>query len=101
MGIRSWQQVDLDTALDLIDEELSLKVDEVALHEASLDDAVRAYFRDISRVRLLTAAEEVELAQQIEPGSEAARRRMIESNLRLVVPVAKKYSNRGLSLLDL
>jgi len=91
----------LDTALDLIDEEPSLKADEEALDEASLDDAVRAYFRDISRVRLLTAAEEVELAKQIEAGSEAARRRMIESNLRLVVSVAKKYSNRGLSLLDL
>ena len=93
--------MDLDTALDLIDEEPSLKADEEALDEASLDDAVRAYFRDISRVRLLTAAEEVELAKQIEAGSEAARRRMIESNLRLVVSVAKKYSNRGLSLLDL
>src|SRR5215831_11939125 len=75
--------------------------EEQQLDEASLDDAVRAYFRDISRVRLLTAAEEVELAQQIEAGSEAARRRMIESNLRLVVSVATKYINRGLSLLDL
>jgi RNA polymerase primary sigma factor len=93
--------VDLDTALDLIDEEPSLKADEEAVDEASLDDAVRAYFRDISRVRLLTAPEEVELAKQIEAGIEAARRRMIESNLRLVVSVAKKYSNRGLSLLDL
>src|SRR5215470_8541848 len=70
--------------------------EEQQLDEASLDDAVRAYFRDISRVRLLTAAEEVELAQQIEAGSEAARRRMIESNLRLVVSVAKKYGNLGL-----
>ena len=96
--------MDLDSALDLIDEEPSLKAEEEQqqqLDEASLDDAVRAYFRDISRVRLLTAAEEVELAKQIEAGVEAARRRMIESNLRLVVSVAKKYSNRGLSLLDL
>lgn len=51
--------VDLDTALDLIDEEPSLKVDEEVLDEVSLDDAVRAYFRDISRVRLLTAAVDV------------------------------------------
>ncbi len=94
--------MDLDSALDLIEEEPSLKAEEEQqLDEASLDDAVRAYFRDISRVRLLTAAEEVELAKQIEAGSDAARRRMIESNLRLVVSVAKKYSNRGLSLLDL
>jgi RNA polymerase primary sigma factor len=97
--------VDLEATLDLIDEDPSLKADEgemeAAVVDAGLDDAVRAYFHDISRVRLLTAPEEVELAKQIEAGSEAARRRMIESNLRLVVSVAKKYSNRGLSLLDL
>ena len=62
--------MDLDSALDLIDEEPSMKAEEEQqLDEASLDDAVRAYFRDISRVRLLTAAEEVELAQAIEAGS--------------------------------
>jgi RNA polymerase primary sigma factor len=69
--------------------------------DASLDDSVRAYFAEIGRSRLLSKDEEVELAKQIEAGSEEARRRMTEANLRLVVSVAKKYSNRGLPLLDL
>ncbi|MDQ6774147.1 MAG: sigma-70 family RNA polymerase sigma factor [Candidatus Dormibacteraeota bacterium] len=68
---------------------------------ASLDDAVRAYFQEIGRVRLLTAADEVELAKMIEAGSSEARQRMIQANLRLVVSVAKKYVGRGLPLLDL
>ena len=68
---------------------------------ADVDDTLRAYFRDISRFRLLTAADEVELAKQIEAGSQAARARMTECNLRLVVSVAKRYQGRGLPLLDL
>ncbi|HZV50371.1 MAG TPA: sigma-70 family RNA polymerase sigma factor [Candidatus Dormibacteraeota bacterium] len=74
---------------------------EEAQQDASLDDSLRAYFRDIGQFRLLTAAEEVEIAKEIERGSNAARRRMIESNLRLVVSVAKKYQGHGLPLLDL
>jgi len=65
------------------------------------DDALGAYLREISRGKLLTKAEEVELAKAIEKGSEAARHRMTEANLRLVVSIAKKYQNRGLSLLDM
>ncbi len=59
------------------------------------------YLRDIRKTRLLTAQEEVELALRIEEGDDAARRRMIESNLRLVVKIAKRYVNRGLAFLDL
>ncbi|MBI2322005.1 MAG: sigma-70 family RNA polymerase sigma factor [Chloroflexi bacterium] len=66
-----------------------------------LDDPVRLYLREIRSARLLTAVEEVELARRIEAGDERAAERMIRSNLRLVVSIAKKYTGRGLSLLDL
>ncbi|MBI5018292.1 MAG: sigma-70 family RNA polymerase sigma factor [Deltaproteobacteria bacterium] len=59
------------------------------------------YLKDIRRTRLLTPQEEVELALRIEVGDEAARSRMIESNLRLVVKIAKRYVNRGLPFMDL
>jgi len=68
---------------------------------AALDDAVRAYFQEIGRVKLLTKNDEVELAKLIEGGSAEARQKMIQANLRLVVSVAKKYVGRGLPLLDL
>ena len=68
---------------------------------AESDDALGAYLREIGRGALLTKAQEVELAKQIEGGSDAARRRMTEANLRLVVSIAKKYQGRGLPLLDL
>jgi RNA polymerase primary sigma factor len=65
------------------------------------DDALGAYLREIGRGALLTKEQEVELAKQIEAGSDAARRRMTEANLRLVVSIAKKYQGRGMPLLDL
>jgi RNA polymerase primary sigma factor len=65
------------------------------------DDALGAYLKEIGRGKLLTKEQEVELAKQIEAGSDEARRRMAESNLRLVVSIAKKYQGRGLPLLDL
>jgi RNA polymerase primary sigma factor len=74
---------------------------EAAATAAALDDAVRAYLREIGKVRLLTAVEEVELARAMEAGSKEARRKLTEANLRLVVSVAKKYANRGMPLLDL
>ncbi|WP_456447250.1 sigma-70 family RNA polymerase sigma factor, partial [Thiolapillus sp.] len=64
-------------------------------------DATRLYLREIGAAKLLTAAEEVELARAIGKGDDAARKRMIESNLRLVVKIARRYLNRGLPLLDL
>src|SRR6267378_1711545 len=71
------------------------------LDAAVLDDPVRMYLKEIGRVSLLTKAQEVELAQAMEGGSDEARRHLTEANLRLVVSVAKKYLNRGLPLLDL
>ncbi len=65
------------------------------------DDAIKLYLRDIQKTKLLTAEDERELANRITAGDKAARDRMIESNLRLVVKIAKRYINRGLPFLDL
>jgi RNA polymerase primary sigma factor len=65
------------------------------------DDAIKLYLKEIQATKLLTAQEERELAQRISKGDEVARNRMIESNLRLVVKIAKRYMNRGLPFLDL
>jgi RNA polymerase primary sigma factor len=65
------------------------------------DDSIRMYLREIGRVELLTADEEVILAKKIEQGDPIAKRQLAEANLRLVVSIAKKYVGRGLSLLDL
>ncbi|HEV7679669.1 MAG TPA: RNA polymerase sigma factor RpoD [Candidatus Dormibacteraeota bacterium] len=67
----------------------------------SLDDPVRMYLTEIGRVHLLTAQQEVDLAQRIELGDIDAKNALIEANLRLVVSIAKKYVGRGMSLLDL
>jgi RNA polymerase primary sigma factor len=65
------------------------------------EDTVGMYLREISTVSLLTAAEEISLAKAIEHGDPSARQRLIESNLRLVVSVARRYTGRGLGFLDL
>ncbi len=65
------------------------------------DDAIKLYLKEIQKTKLLTAEEERALALRISKGDEAARDRMIESNLRLVVKIAKRYMNRGLPFLDL
>ncbi len=65
------------------------------------DDPVRMYLKEIGRVPLLSSDEEVELARQIEEGDEEARRKLAESNLRLVVSIAKRYVGRGMLFLDL
>ncbi|PIY84928.1 RNA polymerase sigma factor RpoD [bacterium CG_4_10_14_0_2_um_filter_33_32] len=65
------------------------------------DDSVKMYFREIGRVPLLKAIEEVELAKKIEKGDQSAARKLAEANLRLVVSIAKKYIGRGLELIDL
>ena len=64
-------------------------------------DALQLFLNEMARYPLLTAEEEVELAKRIERGDKAAKDRMINSNLRLVVSIAKKYQGHGLSLLDL
>jgi RNA polymerase primary sigma factor len=64
-------------------------------------DSLKLYFREIAKVKLLTAAEEVSLAKRIEKGDAEAKDKLISANLRLVINVAKKYSNQGLSFQDL
>jgi RNA polymerase primary sigma factor len=64
-------------------------------------DALQLFLKDIGRVGLLTAAQEVELAKRIERGDHSAKQEMVESNLRLVVSIAKRYRNQGLPFLDL
>jgi RNA polymerase nonessential primary-like sigma factor len=71
------------------------------VHERESPDAIRLYLAEIGFSPLLTAEEEVYFARRARRGDEAARRRMIESNLRLVVKIARRYMNRGLPLLDL
>ncbi len=84
---------------DVEDEELVDPVDLAA--EYNLDDPVRMYLKEIGQIRLLTAEEEVELAKAVAEGDQVAKNKLTEANLRLVVSIAKKYSGRGLHILDL
>ena len=82
---------------ELTDEEIDLTLPE----GTSVDDPVRMYLKEIGKVPLLSMEEEIELAEKMAKGDEYARKRLAESNLRLVVSIAKKYVGRGMLLLDL
>lgn len=92
-----------DTETLAAEETLDGDIDDVKTveEEEHFDDAIKLYLRDIQKTKLLTADDERELANRISDGDKAARDRMIESNLRLVVKIAKRYINRGLPFLDL
>ena len=100
---------DMGDGLDMLDGDIDLRgmeeeelVDPVDLAaEYSLDDPVRMYLKEIGQVKLLSADEEVELAKRISEGDQEAKNKLTEANLRLVVSIAKKYSGRGLHILDL
>ncbi len=93
---------DVDDDIDLSDLEEEELVDPVDLAaEYNLDDPVRMYLKEIGQVRLLSADEEVELAKKVCEGDQDAKNKLTEANLRLVVSIAKKYSGRGLHILDL
>ncbi len=86
--------------IEIVEERVTVK--EVAIAPAeSTTDALQLFLREAGRHPLLTAAQEVELAKLVERGDEAAKARMIQSNLRLVVSIAKNYRNQGLPFLDL
>ncbi len=74
--------------------------EEIEVQEVSTD-ALQLFLKDVGRVDLLTAAQEVELAKRIERGDHRAKQEMVEANLRLVVSIAKRYRNQGLPFLDL
>jgi RNA polymerase primary sigma factor len=92
---------DLETleSLENLDnlEELDLSVPE----GVSIEDPVRMYLKEIGKVPLLSADEEIELSKRMEKGDEAAKKRLSEANLRLVVSIAKRYVGRGMQFLDL
>ena len=93
---------DLAGGLDLSEVEEEELVDPVDLAaEYNLDDPVRMYLKEIGQVKLLSADEEVDLAKRVAAGDKAAKDKLTEANLRLVVSIAKKYSGRGLHILDL
>ena len=91
---------DGDIALTGLDEEELVDPVDLAA-EYSLDDPVRMYLKEIGQVKLLSAEEEVELAKRVSEGDQNAKNKLTEANLRLVVSIAKKYSGRGLHILDL
>lgn len=90
---------------EIIDEDAEIEEKDDEKQDADWDthsdDAIKVYLKDIQKTTLLTAEDERELARRISQGDDAARNRMIESNLRLVVKIAKRYMNRGLPFLDL
>ena len=93
---------DLGGEINLVEVEEEELVDPVDLAaEYNLDDPVRMYLKEIGQVKLLSADEEVDLAKRVASGDKAAKDKLTEANLRLVVSIAKKYSGRGLHILDL
>jgi len=87
--------------IDEVDEEDIEKEDLSAPKGIAVDDPVRMYLKEIGKIPLLTAEEEIELAKRMEAGDEVAKRQLAEANLRLVVSIAKRYVGRGMLFLDL
>ena len=94
---------DDDFKIDLSEEEeIDLEHIDMSVPEGvSLEDPVRMYLKEIGKVPLLNADQEIELAQRMEEGDEVARQQLAEANLRLVVSIAKRYVGRGMLFLDL
>ena len=86
---------------DEVDDDVDREVEISVPEGVNIDDPVRMYLKEIGKVDLLTAEEEVELAQAMAAGDESAKRKLAEANLRLVVSIAKRYVGRGMLFLDL
>ena len=96
--------LDDDVDIDGLDDEEEVELDKIDLsvpEGVSIEDPVRMYLKEIGKVPLLTAEEEIELAKKMEQGDEDAKKRLAEANLRLVVSIAKRYVGRGMLFLDL
>ena len=85
----------------MVDEAADLDIEASIPKSIAVDDPVRMYLKEIGKVPLLTADEEIELAKRMEKGDEEAKKRLCEANLRLVVSIAKRYVGRGMLFLDL
>ena len=93
-----------DVLLEMDDEVEDIDVDKIDLSVpdgVGVDDPVKMYLKEIGKVPLLSAEEEIELAKRMEAGDEAAKKKLAEANLRLVVSIAKRYVGRGMLFLDL
>ena len=96
--------LDDDMDIDGLDDEEEVELDKIDLsvpEGVSIEDPVRMYLKEIGKVPLLSAEEEIELAKKMEQGDENAKKRLAEANLRLVVSIANRYVGRGLLFLDL
>ena len=96
--------LDEDEKKKKMDDEEEIELDKIDLsvpEGVSIEDPVRMYLKEIGKVSLLTADEEIELAKRMEQGDEEAKKRLAEANLRLVVSIAKRYVGRGMLFLDL
>lgn len=106
LGVDILQEDELEEPdIEDLEEVEDIKLEEIDLNAAmdgvNVDDPVRMYLREIGRIPLLTYDQELELAQKVLEGNEEAKQRLAESNLRLVVSIAKKYVGRGMLFLDL
>lgn len=90
-----------NAAEEIVEDIAEIETEIVAAEGISIDDPVRMYLKEIGKVPLLTAAEEISIAKRMAYGDEEARKELIDANLRLVVSVAKKYVGKGLLFLDL
>ena len=96
--------LDDDADIEKMDDEEEIELDKIDLsvpEGVSIEDPVRMYLKEIGKVSLLTADEDIELAKRMEQGDEEAKKRLAEANLRLVVSIAKRYVGRGMLFLDL
>ena len=95
------QAADVAAATASADESVNEPIDLSIPEGISIDDPVRMYLKEIGKVPLLTAEEEIEIAKRLEAGDESAKQKLAEANLRLVVSIAKRYVGRGMLFLDL